>query len=110
MNGYLEAIRPKMSEEDYNELCALTNPKVFEFIAKSSDLCNCEKIFVCSDSDNDIAYVRQQAIATSEETKLKLEGHTVHFDGMWKNVRSPSPGPHTLPETACCRFRFPRST
>ena len=87
MNGYLEAIRPKMSEEDYNELCALTNPKVFEFIAKSSDLCNCEKIFVCSDSDNDIDYVRQQAIATGEETKLKLEGHTVHFDGMYDQGR-----------------------
>lgn len=82
MNGYLEAIRPKMSEEDYKELCAITNPKVFEFIAKSSDLCNCEKIFVCSDSAEDIAYVRQQAIATGEETALNLEGHTVHFDGM----------------------------
>lgn len=87
MNGYLEAIRPKMSEEDYKELCALTNPKVFEFIAKSSDLCNCEKIFVCSDSDKDIDYVRQQAIATGEETKLKLEGHTVHFDGMYDQGR-----------------------
>jgi phosphoenolpyruvate carboxykinase (GTP) len=87
MNGYLEAIRPKMSEEDYNELCALTNPKVFEFIAKSSDLCNCEKIFVCSDSDKDIDYVRQQAINTGEETKLKLEGHTLHFDGMYDQGR-----------------------
>jgi phosphoenolpyruvate carboxykinase (GTP) len=82
MNGYLEAIRPKVSEEDYNELCALTNPKVFEFIAKSSDLCNCEKIFVCNDSAEDIAYVRQQALATGEEAPLKLEGHTVHFDAM----------------------------
>jgi len=82
MNGYLEAIRPKMSEEDYTELCAITNPKVYEFIAKSSDLCNCEKIFVCSDSSEDIAHVRQQAIDSGEETTLKLQGHTVHFDGM----------------------------
>jgi phosphoenolpyruvate carboxykinase (GTP) len=82
MNGYLEALRPKMSDEDYKELCALTNPKVYEFIAKSSDLCNCEKIFICSDAPEDIAYVRQQAIATSEEAPLKLEGHTIHFDGL----------------------------
>jgi phosphoenolpyruvate carboxykinase (GTP) len=87
MNGYLEAIRPKMSEEDYNELCVLTNPKVYEFIAKSSDLCNCEKIFICSDSAEDIAHVRQQAIATGEETVLKLQGHTVHFDGMYDQGR-----------------------
>jgi len=82
MNGYLEALRPKLSEADYKELCAITNPKVYEFIAKSSDLCNCEKIFVCSDSAEDIAYVRQQAIATGEEASLKLQGHTVHFDGL----------------------------
>jgi phosphoenolpyruvate carboxykinase (GTP) len=87
MNGYLEAIRPKMSEEDYQELCAINNHKVYEFIAKSSDLCNCEKIFICSDSAEDIAYVRQQALATGEETALKLEGHTVHFDGMYDQGR-----------------------
>jgi phosphoenolpyruvate carboxykinase (GTP) len=87
MNGYLEAIRPKMSDEDYKELCALTNPKVYEFIAKSSDMCNCERIFICSDDPKDIAYVRQQALASGEETGLNLEGHTVHFDGEYDQGR-----------------------
>ena len=82
MNGYLEALRPKMSEECYEKLCAIKNHKVYEFIAKSSNMCNCEKIFICSDSAEDIAHVRQQAIATGEETVLKLKGHTVHFDGI----------------------------
>jgi phosphoenolpyruvate carboxykinase (GTP) len=82
MNGYLEAVRPKMSEADYQKLCAINNHKVYEFVAKSSDMCNCEKIFICGDSAEDIAHVRQQAIATHEETVLKLEGHTVHFDGI----------------------------
>ena len=53
-----------------------------EFIAKESDLCHPEKIFICSDSAEDIAYVRKQAIATGEEKAiLTMEGHTVHFDG-----------------------------
>lgn len=82
MNGYLEALRPRMSEESYQKLCAIKNYKVYEFIAKSSDLCNCEKIFICSDSAEDITHVRQQALATCEETVLNLEGHTVHFDGI----------------------------
>jgi len=82
MNGYLEALHPKMSEGDYQKLCAITNPKAYEFIAKSSDLCNCEKIFICSDSAEDIAYVRNQAIASGEESFLNLKGHTVHFDGI----------------------------
>jgi phosphoenolpyruvate carboxykinase (GTP) len=82
MNGYLEALRPKMSEVGYEKLCAIINHKVYEFIAKSSDLCNCERIFICGDSAEDIAFVRQQAIASGEETGLELEGHTVHFDGI----------------------------
>lgn len=76
-----------MSDEDYKELCALTNPKVYEFIAKSSDMCNCERIFICSDDPKDIAYVRQQALASGEETGLNLEGHTVHFDGEYDQGR-----------------------
>ena len=71
-----------MNEECYEKLCAIKNHKVYEFIAKSSDMCNCEKIFICSDSAEDIAHVRQQAIAVGEETVLKLKGHTVHFDGI----------------------------
>jgi phosphoenolpyruvate carboxykinase (GTP) len=82
MNGYLEALRPKMSEADYKKICAIANPKAYEFIAKSSDLCHCEKIFICSDSAEDIAYVRSQAIANGEESFLNLEGHTIHFDGI----------------------------
>jgi phosphoenolpyruvate carboxykinase (GTP) len=87
MNGYLEALRPKMSEADYKKLCAITNHKVYEFIAKSSDMCNCKKIFICSDSDEDITHVRKQAIATGEEKSLKLKGHTVHFDGIYDQGR-----------------------
>ncbi len=71
-----------MSEADYEKLCAITNHKVYEFIAKSSDMCNCEKIFVCSDAAEDIAHVRKQAITTHEEARLEFKGHTVHLDGI----------------------------
>ena len=82
MNAYLEALRPKLSEQDYEKLCKIDNPNVHEFIAKASDLCHPERIFICSDSVEDIANVRRQAIATCEENAiLTLTGHTVHFDG-----------------------------
>jgi phosphoenolpyruvate carboxykinase (GTP) len=81
MNAYLEALKPKLSEQDYKKLCAIDNPNVHEFIAKASDLCNSERIFICGDSAEDIAYVRRQAIASGEEKAiLTLPGHTVHFD------------------------------
>ena len=82
MNPYLEVLRPKLSQPDYDKLSSMVNPNVHEFIAKASDLCHPDRIFVCSDSKEDIAYVRRQAVATCEEKAiLTLPGHTVHFDG-----------------------------
>ncbi len=82
MNPYLEALQPKLSSKDFQKLEAIDNPNVHEFIAKASDLSHPERIFICSDSAEDIAYVRKQAIACGEEQAiLTLQGHTVHFDG-----------------------------
>ena len=67
MNPYLEALEPKLTKKDYEKLCAIDNPNVHEFIAKGADLCHAEKIFICSDSAEDIAHVRRQAIASGEE-------------------------------------------
>ncbi len=88
MNPYLEVLRPKLSQADYKKLDAIQNPNVHEFIAKGSDLCHPEKIFICSDSPEDIAHVRQQAVSTCEEQAiLTLQGHTVHFDGEYDQGR-----------------------
>ena len=82
MNTYLEALKVKLTEADYKKLCAIDNPKVHEFIAKSSDLCHAKNIFICSDDPKDIAHIRQQVIVSGEEKAiLKIKGHTVHFDG-----------------------------
>jgi phosphoenolpyruvate carboxykinase (GTP) len=99
MNGYLEAVRPKLSQLDYGKLCAITNPKVLEFVAKASDLCNSERIFICSDSAEDIAHVRRQAVATGEEKAvLNLNGHTVHFDGVYDQGRDRQATKYLVPK------------
>ena len=82
MNSDIEMLRSKLSKNDYQKVCAIANAKVHKFIAESADLCNPKRVFICSDSAEDIAYVRKQAIAIGEEATLKLAGHTVHFDGI----------------------------
>ncbi len=81
MNVYIEALRPKLSKIDYQKLCAITNPKVYQLIAEASELCSPDRIFICNDSTEDIEYIRRQAIVTGEEKPLAVPGHTVHFDG-----------------------------
>lgn len=88
LNPYLEVLRPKLSAFDYQKLDGIENPNVHEFIAKASDMCHPEKIFICSDADEDIAHIRRQAIASGEEKAiLTLQGHTVHFDGEYDQGR-----------------------
>jgi phosphoenolpyruvate carboxykinase (GTP) len=87
MNPYLEALRPKLGEPDYRKISAIPNPKVHRFIAEAAELCNPERIFVCSDSPEDLAYIRRQAVLAGEEKELKTPGHTVHFDGVYDQGR-----------------------
>ncbi len=79
---YLESLRQKLDDENYEKLKAIKSLKAIEFIAESEKICNPDSIFVCSDSPEDVGYVREMAIKTREETPLAMKGHTVHFDGI----------------------------
>jgi phosphoenolpyruvate carboxykinase (GTP) len=98
MNPYIDALRPKLSRQDYEKLKSISIPKVHEFIAKSADLCNAEHVFICSDSPEDKNYIRQQAIATKEETILNISGHTVHFDGYYDQGRDRKATKYLVPK------------
>ena len=99
MNPYLEALQPKLSASDFKKLSAIDNPNVHEFIAKESDLCQPKEIFICSDSAEDIARVRKQAIASGEEQAiLSLPGHTVHFDGEYDQGRDRQATKYLVPK------------
>jgi phosphoenolpyruvate carboxykinase (GTP) len=99
MNPYLEALQPKLSASDFKKLSAINNPNVHEFIAKESDLCQPKEIFICSDSAEDIAHVRKQAIVSGEEQAiLSLPGHTVHFDGEYDQGRDRQATKYLVPK------------
>ncbi|MDY6910931.1 MAG: phosphoenolpyruvate carboxykinase (GTP) [Chloroflexota bacterium] len=73
-------LKDKLGETGFQKLIRIDNPSLYQFIAKYIELCNPANVFVCTDSSEDIDYIRQSAINKGEEIKLALEGHTVHFD------------------------------
>jgi len=77
----LETLKERMEASEYGKLLAIPNPEVHRFIAESADLCNPDSIFICTDSPEDVAHVRRQAVLSGEETPLATPGHTYHFDG-----------------------------
>ncbi len=74
-------LRAAMDGENYAKLMRAESPRLHQFVADAVQLCEPASVFVCTDSAEDIAYVRRQAIEAGEEAPLKIEGHTVHFDG-----------------------------
>jgi len=94
----LRLIRNRVSQEDFNRLSRIDNPKLFQFIAEYIKLCNPETIFVCTDAPEDRHYIREEAIRTTEERSLAISGHTVHFDGYYDQGRDRKNTRFLLPE------------
>ena len=77
---------------------ALDNAKLHKFVADAIELCRPESVFVCTDSAEDIAKLREMALDGGGEHKLAMEGHTYHFDGYNDQARDPSRTKYLLDE------------
>jgi len=69
------------------KLKKLNNQYAVNVVEEAIQLCKPAKVTVITDSKEDITYVRELALATGEEKKLKMEGHTVHFDSYYDQGR-----------------------
>ena len=72
-----------IDETNLAKLKALKNETVQKVVNEFISLCKPSKVTVITDSQEDINYVRNRAIEPGEEIKLKLNGHTVHYDGFF---------------------------
>ena len=92
-------LRGRVKGKDYDKLAAVANPKLHQFVAEVIELCDPMSVFVCSDSSEDVQYIRQQAIAQGEESHLATEGHTIHFDGIQDQGRDREVTKYLVPKT-----------
>ena len=76
-----------IDEQNRSKLEALGNPKVMEYLNEAIELCKPAKVTVITDSQEDINYVKELALRNGEEFKLTMQGHTVHFDGIYDQGR-----------------------
>ena len=83
----IKLLKAKCGKENYEKLLVLKNPSLVDFVIKYVALCNPERVFVCNDSEEDIRYIREEAIRTGEEKKFAIDDHTVHFDGYYDQAR-----------------------
>jgi len=77
----------RLSEENRRKIEELKNPKVMEYLNEAIELCKPAKVTVITDSEEDIAYIKELSLKNGEEAKLAMEGHTIHFDGIYDQGR-----------------------
>jgi len=85
--GSMDIIRAKCDEKNFKKLEAVNNKHLNDFIAKYVNLFEPDSIFVCNDTEEDIEYIRNKALKDGEESKLAVEGHTIHFDSASDQAR-----------------------
>jgi len=82
-----DLLEDRLDADNLKKLLALGSPKMHAFIAEAIELTRPESVFVCDDSNTDLAYIRSFAIESGEERSLAIEGHTSHFDGFYDQAR-----------------------
>jgi phosphoenolpyruvate carboxykinase (GTP) len=99
MNNVKEILKQRLSKEAYERLSAVDNLKIHEFVADAIELANPQTVFVCTDSQQDVKYVREMAVKSGEETPLETPGHTYHFDGPNDQGRDREVTKYLVPKT-----------
>ncbi len=73
--------------DSLTKLVTLRNPHVLRQVREFIDLCKPSRVNVITDDPEEIAYVRKLALDLGEEQPLKMDGHTIHFDGYADQAR-----------------------
>jgi phosphoenolpyruvate carboxykinase (GTP) len=97
MDNVNELLKQKLTADNYDKLIALENPKMHAFVADAIELTGPDSVFVCTDSPDDIVYIRQLAVKNGEEKPLNITGHTCHFDGYNDQARDKAQTKYLLP-------------
>ena len=80
-------LEQNLDEKNLQKLLAIPCSAVHKFVAEAIERCNPATVFVCSDSETDITYIREESINHGEETPLTINGHTIHYDGQIDQAR-----------------------
>ncbi|MGC9089844.1 MAG: phosphoenolpyruvate carboxykinase (GTP) [Caldisericia bacterium] len=87
MNDLISFLKDKLTYNGYEKLSQLKNKNIISFIKKYVEILNPEKIYISTGDDFDKEYIKRRAIEEREEEKLKIDNHTIHFDGYYDQGR-----------------------
>ena len=75
-----EVFEDKLDAVNLSKLNEIKNEAVRLKIANAIVLCGPDSVFIDSGSEEDRQYIRDLSLEKGEESKLPMEGHTIHYD------------------------------
>lgn len=98
-NECIQKLEGLLKKEEFEKLLKINNPSIYQFIVNAIILCNPDDVFICSDTPDEIAHVKNMAIVSREESAaLSIPGHTFHFDGYYDQGRDRDATKFLVPE------------
>ena len=73
-------IEERLDATNLSKLSPIKNESVLRKIANAIVLCNPDSVFINTASDEDRQFIRELSLKKGEESKLPMEGHTIHYD------------------------------
>ncbi|UCE53779.1 MAG: phosphoenolpyruvate carboxykinase (GTP) [Desulfobacterales bacterium] len=70
----------KMDAANLAKLQKIKNPDILKKIANAISICDPSSVFIDTGSEADRQFVRDLALEKGEESKLPMQGHTIHYD------------------------------
>jgi phosphoenolpyruvate carboxykinase (GTP) len=86
-------LKGRLSPRDFARLEAIRSDAVLKFVSEYVELCNPASVYVSASTPEDLQFVRNSAVVDGEESRLKVEGHTAHFESYYDQGRDRE---HTL--------------
>ena len=70
----------KMDAANQAKLKQIKNPEILKKMANAVVMCEPDAVFIATGSEGDRQFIRELSLEKGEESKLAMEGHTIHYD------------------------------
>jgi len=80
LEGAQRVFQKKLDAGNLDKLGQIKNTAVLKKIANAIVLCAPDSVFIDTGSEEDRQFIRDLALKKGEESRLPMEGHTIHYD------------------------------
>jgi phosphoenolpyruvate carboxykinase (GTP) len=75
-----DILKARMDAANQAKLKQIKNPEILKKMANAVVMCEPDAVFIATGSEADRQFIRELSLEKGEESKLAMEGHTIHYD------------------------------